>query len=160
MKRTPALILPLVAVAILCAGSLLPAQAPDPLLGSWKMDPAKSKFDPGPAVKSSTAVFAAAGTGVKATIDGVTGTGEKTHWEYTAQYDGKDVKVTGNPDVDMLAMTRISERATQTVYKKGGKTTLTNRRTVSADGKTLTVTQTGTDAQGQKVSNTIVYIKG
>ena len=127
---------------------------------SWKMDAAKSKCDPGPAVKSSTAVFAAVGTGVKATIEGVTGTGEKTHWEYTAQYDGKDVKVTGNPDVDEVAMSRISGHITQTVYKKAGMTTLTNRRTVSGDGKTLTVTQTGTDTQGQKVNNTIVYVKG
>ena len=94
------------------------------------------------------------------TIDGVSGTGEKVHWEYTAQYDGKDVKVTGNPDADMLAMTRTSARVTETVYKKAGKVTLTNRRTVSADGKTLTVTQTRTNAQGQKVNNTIVYTKG
>ena len=162
MKRTARLLAlaPLVGVAILYAGSSLLAQA-DPLLGTWTMDAAKSKFDPGPASKSSTAVFAAAGTGVKVTVDGVSSTGEKSHWEYTAEYDGKDVKITGNnPDADMIAMTRVSPRVTQSVYKKGGKATLTNRRTVSADGKTLTVTQTGTNAQGQKVNNTLVYTKG
>ena len=163
MKRTSRLlsVLSLVGVAVLYAGSSLVAQA-DPLIGSWKMDATKSKFDPGPATKSSTVVYAAAGAGLKATIDGVTSTGDKTHWEYTAQYDGKDVAVTGsgNPDADMVAMTRASANVTQTVYKKGGKVTLTNKRTVSADGKTLTVTQTGTNAAGQKVNNTIVYIKG
>jgi len=94
MKRTSTL-LSLVCVAILYAGSSLVAQA-DPLIGSWKMDAAKSKFDPGPATKSSTVVYAAAGAGLKATIDGVTSAGDKTHWEYTAQYDGKDVAVSGS----------------------------------------------------------------
>ena len=162
MERTVKLLslLPLVAVAILYAGSSLLAQA-DPLLGTWTMDAAKSKFDPGPATKSSTVVFAAAGTGVKVTIDSVSSAGDKSHWEYTAQFDGKDVAVSGtNPDADMIAMTRIGPLVTQSVYKKAGKVTLTNRRTVSADGKTLTVTQTGTNAQGQKVNNTIVYTKG
>ena len=151
----------LVAVATLYAGSSLVAQA-DPLIGTWKMDAAKSKFDPGPATKSSTVVYVAAGSGLKATIDGVSGSGDKTNWGYTAQYDGKDVAVTGtgNPDADMVAMTRVSATVTQTVYKKGGKVTLTNKRTVSADGKTLTVVQTGTNAAGQKINNTIVYTKG
>jgi hypothetical protein len=161
MRRTAGLVslLPLAAVVVLYGSSLVSAQA-DPLLGTWTMDASKSKYDPGPAPKSSTAMFAAAGTGVKVTVDGVSASGEKSHWEYTAQYDGKDVAVTGNPDADMIAMTRISPRVTQTIYKKGGKATLTNRRTVSADGKTLTVTQTGTNAQGQKVNNTLVYTKG
>ena len=160
MKRL-GLIAPIVLVATAAfALATLNAQASDPLIGSWKLDVSKSKWDPGPAAKSSTAKFEAAGTGLKVTVDGVTGAGDKTHFEYTAQYDGKDVKVAGNPDADMIAMTRTSERVTQTVYKKGGKVTLTNRRSVSADGKTLTVTQTGTNAQGQKVNNALVYTKG
>jgi hypothetical protein len=93
------------------------------------------------------------------TVDSVSSAGETTHWTYTAQYDGKDAPVTGNPDADTIVMKRVSARVTETVYKKGGKVTLTNTRTVSADGKTLTVTQTGTNAQGQKVNNTLVYIK-
>jgi hypothetical protein len=52
----------------------------------------------------------------------VTGAGEESHWEYIAQYDGKDVKITGNnPDADMISMTRVSARVPESVYKKGGK---------------------------------------
>ena len=35
--------------------------------------------------------------------------------------------------------------------------TITSRVTLSADGKTRTVVQTGVDAKGQKVMNTMVY---
>ena len=161
MKRSLSLVVSasLVAVTAVFAGSGARAQTPDPLIGTWKMDVAKSKFNPGPAARSSTAVFAATGTGLKVTVEGVTATGEKSSWEYTAQYDGKDAKVTGNPDADTIVMKRVSSTVTETVYKKGGKATLTNTRTVSADGKTLTVTQTGTNAQGQKVNNVLVYTK-
>ena len=43
--------------------------------------------------------------------------------------------------------------------KKGGKVTTMQRNVVAADGKTRTVTTTGTDAQGQKVNNLAVYEK-
>jgi hypothetical protein len=163
MKRSVSLVVfaSIVAVLAMLGGRSMSAQTPDPLLGTWKMDIAKSKFNPGPAAKSSTAIFAAAGSGLKATIDTVPGTGDKTAWGYTAQYDGKDAKVTGtNPDADTIVMKRVSSHVTESVYKKGGKVTLTNSRTVSADGKTLTVTQTGTNAKGEKVNNVLVYTKG
>ena len=43
------------------------------------------------------------------------------------------------------------------VSKKSGKVTITQRNIVSADGKTRTVTTTGTDALGQKVNNVAVF---
>ena len=58
-------------------------------LGTWKMNVSSSKFNPGPAPKSSTVTFSAAGEGVRAVIDGVGPDGAKVHWEYTANFDGK-----------------------------------------------------------------------
>src|SRR5262245_3607065 len=78
------------------------AQTPVPGLGTWKLNVAKSKFSPGPAPKSSTVTFTAAGQGVKAVIDTVGATDQKVHWEYTAAFDGKPHPVTGNPDGDMV----------------------------------------------------------
>ena len=72
-------------------------------IGSWTLNLAKSKFSPGPAPKSATVTFSAAGDGVKAVIDGVGATGSKTHWEYTASFDGKPHPVIGNPDGDMVS---------------------------------------------------------
>jgi hypothetical protein len=149
-------------VTVVAVSGPTAAQTADPLIGTWKLDVAKSKYSPGPAAKSSIAIFATApGSAVKVTVDGVASTGDKTHFEYTAKYDSKDVPLTGNnPDADMISMKRISARTTESTYKLKGKVTITNTRTVSADGKTLTVTQRGTNAQGQTINNELIYIKG
>ena len=148
------------AAAVAFAGTIAAAQTADPLIGTWKLNVAKSKYDPGPAPKSATATFTVAGKGVKFVLDGVTGAGEKAQWSYTANEDGKDYPMTGNPDADTIALKRIDPRTVETVNKKAGKVTTTNRRTVSADGKTLTVTTTGTTSTGVKVNNTQVFEKG
>ena len=74
-------------------------------------------------------------------------------------FDGKDYPVTGNANADMQAFTKIDSHSYQIVGKKGGKVTITSKVVVSPDGKTRTTTQTGTDAQGRTVNNTIVYEK-
>jgi hypothetical protein len=133
------------------------AQSPAPGLGTWTLNPAKSKFTPGPAPKSLTATFSAAGQGVKAVIDGVGPDGAKVHWEYTANFDGKAYPVTGNGDGDMVVAKRIDASTIETAYTLKGKPTTVNTRVYSADGKTMTVTSTGTNAQGQKVNNVQVF---
>jgi len=146
--------------AVMLVGAFAAAQTPDPLVGTWKLNPAKSKFSPGPAPKASTAVFAASGAGLKVTVDTTPATGDAAKWSYTAMYDGKDVAITGtNPDADMISMKRTSANVTESTYKLKGKVTLVNTRTVSADGKTLTVVQKGTSGKGETVNNTLVYEK-
>ncbi len=44
--------------------------------------------------------------------------------------------------------------------KKDGKVTVTGSVVVSEDGKSRTVTTSGTDAKGAKVESTAVYDKG
>ena len=129
------------------------AQTAVPGLGAWKLNPAKSKFSPGPAPKSSTVTFTAAGQGFKAVIDSVSPADQKTHWEYTADFDGKPHPVTGNPDGDMVVIKRVNATTVESTYTLKGKQTTVNTRVVSADGKTMTVTTKGTNAQGQKVDN-------
>jgi hypothetical protein len=151
-------------VAAACAALLITgatsAQSKDPVIGKWNLNVAKSKFSPGPAPKSAVIVFSASGAdGVKAVFDGVAGTGDKVHWDYTAMHDGKDHPMTGNADGDMISLKRINANSVETTYKLKGKATLVNVRTVSADGKTMTVTTKGTNAQGQKVDNTLLFEK-
>jgi hypothetical protein len=141
-------------VTTLAVGSS--AQQSDPLLGVWKLNLAKSKYDPGPAPKAVTLKYEAAGQGMTVRVDGETPTGPM-HWEYTGQFDGKENAVTGNPDVDVIALKRIGPLTTEGTMKKGGKVTTTNTRVVSADGKTLTITAKGTDAQGRPVHNVQVF---
>ena len=82
------------------------------------------------------------------------------HWEFTANYDGKDSAVTGNnPDADMVARTRANANTVKTVSKKGGKVTTSQTSAESSDGKTRTVTTTGLNAAAQAVNNVAVYDK-
>ena len=127
-------------------------------VGTWNLNVAKSKYSPGPALKSATLRIEPAGAGVKVTVDQVLPDGTKRHWEYTADYDGKDNRITGNnPDADMIARTRINATTIQSVNKKSGKVTTTNTSVISSDGKTRTITTKGTNGQGQTVDNVGVY---
>jgi hypothetical protein len=96
---------------------------------------------------------------VKVTVDGVGSDGKPSHNEWTGQFDGKDYPVTGDPTTDTRSYKRIDAHALALTNKKDGKATLTGRITVSADGKTRTVTTSATNAKGEKVSSTAVYDK-
>lgn len=149
--------------AFVMAGVLamgISAIAADSNIGTWKMNAAKSKFDPGPAPKSQTLKIEAWGAdGVKYTADGMDADGKPSHWEMQAKYDGKFVPFKGNPDADMLAYKRIDANTVEATTQLNGKVTGTSRIVVSADGKTRTLTQTGKNAKGQDIHNTIVYEK-
>jgi hypothetical protein len=147
-----------VALVVCLAGAAICIAADSPFMGTWKLNEAKSKFDPG-APKNSTVVYAAAGESVKITVDGVDGSGKPSHNEWTGKFDGKDYAVTGDSTADMRAYTKVNEHTLTFANKKGGKTTISGRITVSADGKTRTVTTSSTDAKGMKVTSHSVYDK-
>jgi hypothetical protein len=135
------------------------ALAGDNWLGTWKLDVAKSKYNPGPGPKSLTLKFEATKDGIKLTSDGVDAEGKATHGGYVSKFDGKDVPWAGNPDADMASAKKMDDNSYENTWKKGGKVTVVAKVVVSKDGKTLTVTQTGTDSKGQAVDNTSVYDK-
>ena len=146
--------------AVLFAAVGLSAQSRESLFGTWKMDVAKSKYSPGPIPKSNISKWEAFQGGVKLTSDVVPAKGETQHWEVSGKFDGKDNPVKGNnPDADTFAFSKIDARTYEVVQKKGGKTTLTARIVVAADGKTRVTTISGSDAQGQTVNNSMFYEK-
>lgn len=135
------------------------ALAADNWLGTWKMNAAKSKFTPGPATKSQSLKFEQTKDGIQLTSDGISADGSALHSSYTSKWDGKDVAWTGNPDADMASPKKIDDNSYENTWKKGGKATIMAKVVVSKDGKTLTVTNTGTNAKGQAVNNVVVYDK-
>ena len=161
MKR----ILIAVVFMIVCPASVLlvaqtPAAGKDSSIGTWKLNLAKSKYDPANlAPKSQTIKQEALEGGIKITNDLVDYTGKSLHYEMAPQYDGKDYPVKGDPNRDTISIKRIDDYTFDTVNKKAGKVTTTTRQVYSRDGKTRTITTTGTTPQGQKVSNTAIYDK-
>jgi hypothetical protein len=135
----------------------LSAQAQPPWVGIWRLNVTKTTMSPGPKPASSTVTITAAdGGGIRQVTEQSLGLGASKS-EFTARFDGADYPIRGNPNADVVALKRIDDLSYEVVGKKGGKVMITSRVSHSADGKTRTVVQTGVDAKGQKISNTMVY---
>ena len=143
----------------LSAGLAGPALAQnDSQVGVWKLNLEKSTYSPGPKPTAAITTIEAAGGGTKVSVDQTLPDGTKRQYSFSSLYDGKEVKITGtNPDADTIARTRVNATTIRTVGKKGGKVTTTQLSTVSADGKSRTVTTTGVNGKGQTVKNVAVY---
>jgi len=135
------------------------AQGSDPIVGTWELNVAKSRFTPGPAPKSESRTYVMAGQEIKATSKGVDGEGKATAGEWTIVYDGKDRAMTGDPDADLLSLKRIDAFTTEFTEKKAGKVVITGTRTISRDGKVMTITTKGTNAKGQTIDDVQVFEK-
>jgi hypothetical protein len=132
--------------------------AADPQMGSWKLNEAKSKFTPG-VPKNSVVVYETVGDQVKVTVEGTDAKGKPTRNEWTGRFDGKDYPVTGDPNSDMRSYKRVNARTLEFAVRKNRKVTVTGRVVVSADGKSRTVTTSGTTPKGNKFKNTAIYDK-
>lgn len=133
--------------------------AADQHSGTWKMNPAKSTYSPGPAAKSVTLKIESDASGIKIDAEGIDGAGNQTHVEYNAKFDGKDYPITGTSNADTVSVQRIDANTIQSTLKKGGQVVMTVTSVVSNDAKTRTSTFKGKDAQGRDVNNVVVYDK-
>ncbi|MFY9530068.1 MAG: hypothetical protein WBC04_07065 [Candidatus Acidiferrales bacterium] len=150
-----------VVVLSLAASGLLLAQS-NPTVGTWKLNLAKSKYNPGPPPKSLTWTVEAQGAGAKVTYQGVAGDGSPIAYGYTVNYDGKDYPMTGSgtPNgADTIAVKRIDSNTFEETSKKAAKVVLTTRTVVSKDGKTTIMTSRGTDTNGLPMDRVIVWDK-
>ena len=146
-------------VTLVAFSSAGQAQSPDPWIGTWKVNLAKSTYSPGPkpTVAGTVKVEAVAGGGMKTTIDGTNPQGQPTHTETIGTFDSKDNPVKGAAaPKTTTAYKRIDARTFEAMGKVDGKPTVTTRVTISADGKTLTASQNGKSLEGQTVKNVIV----
>ncbi|HZA92996.1 MAG TPA: hypothetical protein VE420_10255 [Gemmatimonadales bacterium] len=136
----------------------LSAQA-DPFVGTWKVDVAKSQYSPGPAPKSQTVTYEAVGKAMKITSESINADGSKTLSVFTSELDGKEVPIEGSRTADMVSFKRVDSHTTERIDKIKGKVTMRYKSVVAPDGKTRVSTQTGTDAQGTPVNNSVFYTK-
>jgi hypothetical protein len=151
-SRSSLLLLALCLTAVVCFA------ANEALMGTWKLNEAKSKLAAG-APKNTSVVYEAAGDSVKVTIEGTAPDGTPTHSEWTGKFDGKDYPSTGNPNEDMRSAKQVNDHTLDVTSKKGGKVVLTAHVVVAPDGKTRTVTTHTTGANGKKITSISVYDK-
>ena len=138
----------------------LPATAgegKDPLVGTWRLNLDKSSFDPGPGPKGQMRIYVHSGDTEKLTARGVGPDGKPTLVQYSARYDGKDYPITGSAGGDHISLRRIDAHTTESTEKRGDQVTIVATRTVSGDGKTLTVVHKGTAPSGQSLNHRMVF---
>lgn len=137
----------------LIAGALCLAS---PMMGTWKLNEAKSHFPP-EAPKNHTVVYAPEGDMVKVIVDGKDANGAATHNEWTGKFDGKDYPVTGDSTSNTRSYKQVNDHTISMIVKKDGKVTVTGHVVVASDGKSRTVTTSGTNAKGTKDKATAFY---
>jgi hypothetical protein len=157
-------------MSLLALAAALPnavaAQGTESLAGTWKLNAAKSKYDPASlANKSGTTTYTFSDKSVTANIDQVDAKDRKVHVEYTATLDGADSPWKGtidgkpNPGQDAISFKKLDANTYHIENKLKGKVLTTNHIVVAPDGKSRTVTITGTNAAGQKIHHVVVYDK-
>jgi hypothetical protein len=166
-------------IILALSGSHLAAQEADPIIGTWVLNVAKSTFSPGPPPQRESRTYVMeeqktkltargvteprtymfARKEIKATSAGVDADGNATTAEWMIGYDGKDRPVMGDPDVDMLTLTRIDALTVALTLKRAGRVVITGMQAISRDGKVMTVTTNGVTATGQTISRVAVFDK-
>lgn len=136
---------------------VMAAGAADPIVGTWQLNVAKSKFNPGPALKSQTRVYTESAQGISMKVTLVAADGKASAQESTFKYDGKDYPFSGSADWDSLSLTRKDANTVVSTQKKAGKAIGTTVRTISKDGKVMTLANKGTGANGKPFDNTLIF---
>jgi hypothetical protein len=143
-------------VVVLAAGSLLLAQG-DPFVGTWNLNVAKSKYNPGPPPQTQTRTWDASGMVM---VKGVNAAGKAMSYGYTIKDDGKEYPTMGSiPNTaDKISAKKTSSDMYEATFTKAGKQVETTTFKVSKDGKTLTIHAKGMTDAG-KFDNTQVWEK-
>jgi hypothetical protein len=131
---------------VLAAGSVLLAQS-NPFVGTWKLNLASSKYNPGPPPQSQTRTWDAAGMVM---VNGVGATGKAFSYGYSVKGDGKDYPTMGAiPNkADMISTKKIDANTYEAKFTRAGKQVETTTFTVSNGGKTLTIRAKGSAEAG------------
>jgi hypothetical protein len=147
---------------VISAIATVAALGADNSIGTWKVNTAKSKSTPAPLpVKSLTSMREAAPGGVKVTNSGERADGAAINATYTAKYDGSASAVTGSgAPYDSISVKQVNANTfTYEAKNANGKYHATGRIVISADGKTMTSTSKGTNANGEPTTMTLIYEK-
>jgi hypothetical protein len=133
-------------VIVLAAGSVLLAQS-NPFVGTWKLNLASSKYNPGPPPQSQTRTWDASGMVM---VNGVGATGKPFSYGYSIKGDGKDYPTMGAiPNkADMISTKKIDANTYEAKFTTAGKQVETTTFTVSNGGKTLTIHAKGSPEAG------------
>jgi hypothetical protein len=144
-------------IAVGCGTAAGAAESPDPVVGSWTLNLAKSKFPAGMAPQSQARAYTQSADGTSLSVTGVSADGTAISQKSTFKYDGKDYSFSGSPDWDEIALKKVNNSTVNSTLKLGGKPVGTAVRSISDHGKTLTLTTNAKNAKGKKYHAVAVF---
>ena len=125
------------------------------LNGTWIANIEQSRRDPNHQFHSATMRFGVDGHRVTLAYGGINASGRQEHGSQTITADGEHHAVPEAPDVTALSTLDV-RGLTQTATKNGVEAGRSDYR-VSDDGRSMTATVSGTDAQGNRFEQVIVF---
>jgi len=138
-----------------------PALAADHSIGVWKRDLSNTTYadaNPNP-ISAMIMTRTAIPGGLKIHSVGNRADGTKIDYTVEVKYDGKDHAVTGYGSVfDTIAVTQIDADHFPSITKKG-KYHMRGMTVISNGGKTMTITNEGTDAAGHPTHFEVTWQK-
>jgi hypothetical protein len=145
---------------VVLALNTLAVSGADNSLGTWKLNTERSKYTPEPMpIKGLTTTREAADDGVKVTTTGEQANGTPINSTSSIKYDGKYYPVMGAP-WDTIAIKQIDANTfTAETKQTNGKYHAMGRTVISKDGKSMTTTSKGTNAEGVAFTAILVYDK-
>jgi|SRR5450759_1347164 hypothetical protein len=149
-----------VVVTLLALVSTASAEGLKSIVGTWKLNVAKSKTEAW-TPKSQTRVYEDWGGGLlHMHYEGTDAQGNPTLGEYVARFDGKvyPYVVRGAPGAYTISQTQVDDRTFVFTATVDGKTSWTGTHAIAADGKSYTNTYK-TNGKGEPSSAVHVYEK-
>jgi hypothetical protein len=149
----------LVGAVLVVAALATAADAPDPVVGTWTLNVAQSKFTPGRELKSQTRTYTESAKGVSLKVSGVAADGSALSQQSTFKYDGKSYPMSGAADYDALSLQRVNDNTVKSTLLKSGKPVGITIRTISKHGKVMTLSTKLKDVNGKRNEMIAVYDK-
>ena len=144
-------------IAAGCGVAAGAAESPDPVVGTWALNLAKSKFPAGAAPQSQTRVYTQSADGTSLNVTGVSADGSAMSQKSTFKYDGKEYPFSGSQDWDAISLKKVNNSTVNSTLKLGGKPVGTAVRSISDHGKKLTLTTNAKNAKGKKYHAVAVF---
>ena len=148
-----------VALLMICTATAVSAADADPIVGTWKLNRAKSVFAGIPALKSQSRTYSGSGRKFTLKMTTVSAEGKETTTQATYELDGKDYRSMGNLDFDSLSGVQLDTNTAEFTLKRAGKPVGKIRRAVSVDGRTLMINYVLTNKDGVQTSALMVFDK-
>jgi hypothetical protein len=160
-KYTKHLFATMIVVLVAMSGSstILAESGAPKIVGDWKLNIAKSKFGSGPPLKGRNLHWEWSGDTLKHTAETIEATGDRTLAHFEGKFDDKDYGVFqngGKTPARYVRLKRLDDYNIEITSRKDGKDLTTFRHSISKDGKTDTVTQTGDTRQGGSGTDLLV----